>query len=108
MEIGDEEVNGYFNLDDEKYTSANFQNDGGYRYLENVCLNVTQDYQLESSGDGTASGGGLDIWKNVCAEIGDAGKTNVVDHNFGKKDGDDSGNFQIFKTKAHLKWIYVM
>jgi len=98
MEIGDEEIDGNFNEDGDDYTSANFQNDGGYRYLENVCLNVTQDYQLESSGDGTASGGGLDIWKNVCAEIGDAGNTNASDEDFGDKDGDDSGNFQNSNT----------
>ena len=88
VEIGDELANGLFNNSGNS-TSANFTNDGGSRYLENVCLNVTQDYQLKSTS------GGEDLWINVCAHIGDQGAS---DASTGIVDGQDSGNFQIART----------
>jgi hypothetical protein len=84
VEVGDEQAGGRFNTTGNQYTSANFQNDKGRRYLNTVCMNVTHDYQLQS-------GGGEDILINVCAEIGDQGGTHA---RTGVLDGQDSGNFQ--------------
>ncbi len=83
VECGDEQSNGYFSGGS---TSANFSNDGGTRHLENVCLNVTQNYELQSTS------GGNDVLINVCAEIGDQGAN---DASTGIIDGSDSGNFSI-------------
>jgi hypothetical protein len=94
VEIGDELADGLFNTGGSS-TSANFQNDGGYRYLRNVCLNVTHDLQLSSTGNGTIAGGGLDIYINVCAEIGDQGANHAAT---GIVDGSDSGNLQNNKV----------
>lgn len=91
VEIGDEEANGYFSSGGNS-TSADFQNEGGYRYLESVCLNITHDLQLSSNGNGTAAGGGLDVFINVVAEIGDRGPTHASASAFGVFEGDDSGN----------------
>ncbi len=108
LEVGDENAGGVFNTTGNNHTSANFQNDGGYRYLKNLCFNVTHDLQLSSSGNGTSSGGGLDVFINVCGEIGDAGANHASPASFGSKDGNDSGNFQnnklmkIFNSKFAL------
>lgn len=108
VEIGDENANGTFNTHGNNFSSADFQNDGGYRYLEEVCINVTHDWQLQSTGNGTVTGGGLDVYINVCAEIGDAGANHATPTPFTVKDGDDSGNFQnskvmkIFNSKFML------
>jgi len=92
MEIGDEEVNGQFQTTGNNSTSANFQNDGGYRYLKDVCFNVTHNFDLSSSGTGTGVSG-VDVLINVCAEIGDRGLNNATPTDFGVADGDDSGDF---------------
>jgi SdrD B-like domain/Bacterial Ig domain/GEVED domain len=84
IECGDEEANGIFNPGGSP-TSANFTNDGGELYLNNVCMNVTHDFQLKSSSNGE------NILTNVCAEIGDQGPNNLSS---GILDGQDSGNFQ--------------
>jgi len=93
VEIGDEAADGVFNTKGEASTSADFQNDGGYRYLNNVCMNVTHDYQLQSTGSGTGLNG-VDVLINVCVEIGDRGLHHATPTDFGVADGDDSGNFQ--------------
>jgi len=93
VEIGDEVANGIFTNDGNSGTSANFQNDGGYRYLNNVCLNITHDYQLESTGSGIGLSG-VDVLINVCMEVGDRGANHATPTDFGVADGDDSGNFQ--------------
>ena len=59
-------------------TSANFKNDGGYRWLENVCGNITQDLQNL----------GTDFIIDSCLDIGDQGNLDKL------LDGQDSGNFQ--------------
>jgi SdrD B-like domain/Secretion system C-terminal sorting domain len=87
VEVGEEAADGLFNTTGNTYSAANFQNDGGHRYLNTVCMNVTHDYQLQS----TTATGGQDILINVCAEIGDKGGTHA---RTGTLDGDDSGNFQ--------------
>ncbi len=86
VECGDEESNGYFSGGS---TSANFTNDGGTRHLENVCLNVTQNYTLLSTS------GGNDVLINVCAEIGDQGANDAAT---GIIDGSDSGSFSTSKS----------
>ncbi len=86
VECGDEEANGYFSGGP---TSANFTNDGGTRHLENVCLNVTQNYTLQSTS------GGNDVLINVCAEIGDQGPTDATT---GTIDGSDSGSFSVSRS----------
>lgn len=93
VEIGDELVGGLFNTTDNESTSANFQNDGGYRYLNNVCINVTHDYQLQSTGSGSGLSG-VDVLINVCLEVGDRGENHATPTAFGQCDDDDSGNFQ--------------
>ncbi len=65
-------------------TSANFQNDKGFRRLENVCINVTHDYQNL----------GEDVLIEVCMDIGDEGVTDGPAGINGGYDGQDSGNFQ--------------
>jgi hypothetical protein len=93
IEIGDEAANGIFNRDNAANTAANWQNDGGYRYLNGVCVNVTQDYQLSSTGTGQGTSG-RDVILNSCFEIGDRGNTHANQTPIQSKDGDDSGNWQ--------------
>ncbi len=99
IEIGDEEADGQFNTTGNNSTSANWQNDGGYRYLENNCINVTHDYQLESSGSGSGTNG-VDVIINCCFEIGDRGPNHATPTPFGVSDGDDSGNWQSSNTQS--------
>jgi hypothetical protein len=96
LEVGDEAANGRFNTQGVTSTAGSFQNDGGFRYLKDVLLNVTQDLQLSSTGNGTASGGGLDMFVNVKGEIGDRGATHACS---GTVDGNDSGNWQNSKRQ---------
>ena len=71
---------------------AHFINNGGYRYLNNVCINVTRDYVL--SGSGTGEGiNGVDVLIDVCAEIGDQGPGHATTTIFGAHDVEDSGDF---------------
>ncbi len=91
IEIGEEMAG--TNFTSESYTSANWQNDGGYRYLKNDCINVTQDFQLQSTGSGTGTSG-VDVIIECCIEIGDAGQNHATPTDFGNSDGDDSGNWQ--------------
>lgn len=91
IEIGEEAAGTNFTT--ESYTSANWQNDGGYRYLKNDCINVTQDFQLQSTGSGTGTSG-VDVILDCCIEIGDAGANHATGTAFGTSDGDDSGNWQ--------------
>lgn len=92
VDIGEEEAGVDF-VPGVKSTSADFQNDGGYRYISNVCMNVTHDVQLQSTGSGSGLNG-VDIWVNSCVEVGDRGLTHATPTPFGVSDGDDSGNWQ--------------
>ncbi|MBX2928179.1 MAG: hypothetical protein KF852_10120 [Saprospiraceae bacterium] len=85
VEIGDEIAGGLFSGGS---TSANYQNDGGKSYFDNVVLNITSNLQLSSSSTGEA------IFIDVCGEIGDRGANNAMTTAFGVTDGDDSGNLQ--------------
>jgi hypothetical protein len=88
-------------------TSANFQNDGGYRYLDNSFINVTHDYLLNSSGSGSGTSG-VDVIKSCCIEVGDSGSNNAFDSPITSADGSDAGswvssnNQYIFDTKISL------
>jgi len=93
IEIGDELAGGTFNTTGNPSSSANWQNDGGYRYLLNNCINVTHDFQLQSSGSGTGISG-VDVICQCCIEIGDRGANHALPTAFGVADGDDSGNWQ--------------
>ncbi|TAK43484.1 MAG: hypothetical protein EPO28_05955, partial [Saprospiraceae bacterium] len=84
IECGDELANGIFNPGGSP-SLANFTNDGGELYLNNVSMNVTHDFKLMSSSHSEA------IFTNVCAEIGDQGLHNLSS---GITDSQDSGNFQ--------------
>ena len=77
VEIGDELAGGTFNTTGNTSSSADWQNDGGYRYLSNNCINVTHDFQLQSSGTGTGLNG-VDIICNNCIEIGDRGANHAT------------------------------
>ena len=93
IEIGEENANGIFNTTGNLNSAANWQNDGGYRYLNSVCVNVTQDYQLSSTGTGQGING-RDVIINSCFEIGDRGENHANGTPFQQKDGNDSGNWQ--------------
>ncbi|NJN33162.1 MAG: hypothetical protein HC817_01830 [Saprospiraceae bacterium] len=93
VEIGEEQADGLFNTTGNNNSAANWQNDGGYRYLNGVCVNVTQDYQLQSTGNGQGING-LDVIINCCFEIGDRGLKHATPTAFQQKDDDDSGNWQ--------------
>jgi hypothetical protein len=69
-------------------TSADFQNDGGYRRLEDVCLIVTHDY------DNT----GKDELINVCAEIGIRNPINSSNPT-----GQGSGNLSNYSSATSMK-----
>jgi hypothetical protein len=75
--VGEEESGPDF-VPGESSTSANFKNDGGYRWLENVCGNITHDLQNL----------GTDFIIDSCLDIGDQGNADKA------LDGQDSGNFQ--------------
>ncbi len=98
IEVGEESASegfteGKFNSSSNTQSASNWQNDGGYRYLKDCCINVTQDYQLQSSGSGSGING-VDVIINCCIEIGDRGSSNATSTAFGVSDGNDSGNFQ--------------
>ena len=92
IDIG-EEQNGPEFVPGQASTSADWQNDNGYRYIKDCCINVTHDVQLQSSGSGTGLNG-VDIWINDCIEVGDRGNNDAITSDFGFADGDDSGNWQ--------------
>ena len=98
VEVGEEEAGSDF-YSQANFTSADFQNDGGYRYLNNVCLNVTQNFQLQSSGTGTGTNG-VDLILNSCIEIGDKGANHATGTSINSKDGDDSGQWQSSNTQS--------
>ena len=87
VEIGDELANGIFNGTGSS-TLGHFTNNSGTRYLENVCLNVTGDYILNSGSNGE------DVFINVCGHIGDRGAS---DASTGVLDGLDGGSFKVSK-----------
>jgi uncharacterized repeat protein (TIGR01451 family) len=93
VEVGEEEADGLFNTTGNTKSAANWQNDGGYRYLNSVCVNVTQDYQLQSTGNGQGING-LDVIIDCCFEIGDRGLNHATPTAFQEKDPDDTGNWQ--------------
>ena len=98
VEVGDEDASasftvGQFNDLGNNSSSSDWQNDGGYRYLKDLCVNVTHDFQLQSSGSGTGING-VDVIIDCCFEIGDRGHMNATLTPIGYKDGDDSGNWQ--------------
>ncbi|MCE7926873.1 MAG: hypothetical protein DYG98_27880, partial [Haliscomenobacteraceae bacterium CHB4] len=107
VEIGDEIADGYFSSDNTS-SSSDFQNDGGYRYLQYVCINITHDLQLSSSGNGTASGGGLDVFINVFAEIGDRGANHASATAFGTYDNEDSGSLTNNNTMLMYNSDFVL
>lgn len=84
VEIGDEGANGQFNTLGTSSTLANWQNNGGFRYVRQTCANVTQNVTNTPSAE--------DIWVNDCFEIGDRGSQHawVLLAN----DGTDSGSLQ--------------
>ncbi len=93
VEIGDEDAStgftqGQFNKDapSTKSTSADFQNVKGYTYMENVCINVTHDFQTKADAE--------TILVDVCLEVGDRGQMNATQTAYNTKDGDDSGNYE--------------
>lgn len=93
VEIGDEDANsgftqGQFNLNAPSTlsTSADFQNVKGFTYLENVCINVTHDFQTKVDAE--------TILVDVCLEVGDRGQMNATQTAYNTKDGDDSGNYE--------------
>ncbi|MEM9680430.1 MAG: hypothetical protein AAF901_08910, partial [Bacteroidota bacterium] len=95
VEVGDEKANGTFSVG--VSTGANFQNNGGQRYLKNVCLNVTEDMQLNS--------GGTDYLINVCAEIGDSDNGSDNGHHFtnlGNLSDDETGSYDIAEGNSHI------
>jgi Secretion system C-terminal sorting domain len=69
-------------------TSADFQNDGGYRRLEDVCLTVTHDYDNI----------GEDELINVCAEIGIRNPLNSSNPT-----GQGSGNISNSSSSTSMK-----
>ncbi|NJL75259.1 MAG: hypothetical protein HC892_09760 [Saprospiraceae bacterium] len=80
--------------DENDKTAANFQNVKGYSYFENVCINVTQDFQTKDDGTTYLVG--------VCLEVGDRGANNATTTPFDQKDGDDTGSYQ----NAGINGIY--
>lgn len=97
VEVGEEEGGTNF-MPGTSSTSSDFQNDGGFRCLENVCLNVTHDFLLQSTGTGVSLNG-VDLIKNSCIEVGDRGLQHAYDEDFGDADGDDAGNWQCNNTQ---------
>ncbi len=87
-EIGDELADGLFNNSGSS-TIGHFTSNSGFRYLENVCMNVTGDYQQNSGGASE------DILINVCGHIGDRGAS---DASTGVFDGLDGGSMNIAKS----------
>ncbi|MCC7504783.1 MAG: SprB repeat-containing protein, partial [Saprospiraceae bacterium] len=97
VEIGDEGANGKFNSTTNQTSSANWTNIGGQRYLEDVCLNVTENFQLQ--------GGGEDRIVDVCAEIGDQDNGSNNGHHYGNLgilSNDETGNFQNDEGTSHI------
>ena len=97
VEIGDEGANGKFNSTTNATSSANWTNIGGQRYLEDICLNVTQNFQLQ--------GGGEDRIVDVCAEIGDQDNGSNNGHhygNLGTLSVNETGNFQNDEGTSHI------
>jgi hypothetical protein len=92
VDCGEEEAGVDF-VPGQPSTSADFQNDGGYRFMEEVCINITHDCQLQSTGSGTGLNG-VDVWINCCVEVGDRGENHATPTAIGDKDDDDSGNWQ--------------
>ena len=88
IECGDEAANGFFNPTGAT-TLSNFTNNQGQLYLNNVCMNVTGDFRLESGSNGE------NILINVCAEIGDMGENN---HITGILDAGESGVFRCARN----------
>lgn len=81
------------------FTSAAFSNDGGYRYLENNCINVTSHFILKATGTGTGTNG-LDVIKNCFFEIGDAGINHARTTAIGSADIEDAGNWETNNNQS--------
>ncbi|MAT54876.1 MAG: hypothetical protein CMN32_10395 [Saprospirales bacterium] len=88
IECGDEAANGFFNPTGVA-TLSNFTNNQGQLYLNNVCMNVTGDFRLESGNNGE------NILINVCAEIGDMGENH---HITGILDAGETGVFRCARN----------
>lgn len=97
VEIGEEKAGTEF-YSQADCSAASFINDGGYRYLSAVCMNVTQDFQLLSTGTGTGTNG-VDLIKNACIEVGDKGNSNATTHAMNAKDAEDGGQWQSSSTQ---------
>lgn len=106
VNIGEEQSGRNF-VNTASSTSANMQNNGGYRFLENSCINITHDFQLLSTGNGSGTNG-LDVIKGCYIEVGDQGSNNAFGSAIGSADASDSGNWTssnnqyIFDTKIIL------
>ncbi len=97
VEIGEEKAGSeFYSLAD--CSAASFINDGGYRYLSGVCMNITQDFQLQSTGNGAGTNG-VDLIMNSCIEVGDRGVSNATAHALNSKDAEDGGQWQSSSTQ---------
>ncbi len=92
IEIGEEAAGSEF-YGQAACSAASFQNAGGYRYLSNVCLNVTQDFVLTNTGTGLGTNG-VDLIMNSCIEVGDKGTTHSTSNALNTKDAEDGGQWQ--------------
>ena len=73
VEIGEEAAGSEF-YGQAACSAACVQNTGGYRYLSNVCLNVTQDFVLANTGTGIVITVG-DLITNCGVGVGERGAT---------------------------------
>ena len=91
VDIGQEKAGPKFTTGS-TFTSAHFQNDGGYRYLDNNCMNITSHFILKATGSGSGTNG-VDIIKDCFIEVGDAGIVHARDSQIGASDPEDAGNW---------------
>ncbi len=98
IEIGQEKAGRKYALGSTT-TSAAFLNDGGYRYLENNCLNITSSFLLYATGSGTGING-VDVIKDCFFEIGDRGSNHALTTNIGVADAEDIGDWDSKNTQS--------
>lgn len=98
LEIGQEKAGSKF-TSGATYTSAAFINEGGYRYINNSCVNTTSHFTLKSTGNGSGVNG-VDLIKSSFFEIGDAGINHARTTPIGSYDSEDAGNWESFNTQS--------
>ncbi len=98
VEIGQEKAGRKYALG-ASTTSATFINDGGYRYLDNNCLNITSSFLLNATGSGSGVNG-VDVIKNCFFEIGDRGSNHALSTNIGVADAEDLGDWDSKNTQS--------